>query len=343
MSAATEGSPTKKARSEKQPPSSNSYSPFPQHYYANTPPASHYYPGHHYPPPQYGQNMNPMPHGPGFAARGPPPQVRHMSTGPSGYDPKAAPPPKYVNSGTGPSQPMNYNTYNSSNNPTAVPSRSMSTASVTSTTSANVNTTSSTSASPKANKTITCPSIGSTNSPPKPAMVLSREVTVSKQLPMPVSSSSLNYKNKDKGRGSYRCGKCGVPKKGHVCPYQPKLKRKTDQPPPQMKNAGTQVEMDEFLVVRRLNLEIQGFPESYTAAPMMDDKDRVGAEVQKPREEIDLDNDDEDSGTPDMEMKTTGTDSPTDIERSVDDTVLNGETGINIGGLEAGIGEKEQK
>mmetsp|Transcript_5375 Transcript_5375/g.8243 ORF Transcript_5375/g.8243 Transcript_5375/m.8243 type:complete len:316 (-) Transcript_5375:46-993(-) len=83
---------------------------------------------------------------------------------------------------------------------------------------------------------------------------------------------------RDKGRGSYRCGKCGVPKKGHICPYQPKLKRRSDEPPPEMRNAATQVEMDEFLVVRRLNLEIQGFPESYTAAPM----DNVGTEVHPP-------------------------------------------------------------
>mmetsp|Transcript_15515 Transcript_15515/g.29267 ORF Transcript_15515/g.29267 Transcript_15515/m.29267 type:complete len:456 (+) Transcript_15515:148-1515(+) len=84
--------------------------------------------------------------------------------------------------------------------------------------------------------------------------------------------------NRDKGRGNYRCGKCGVPKKGHVCPYQPKLKRRSDEPPPEMRNIATQVEMDEFLVVRRLNLEIQGLPESYTAAPMGD----VGAEVHPP-------------------------------------------------------------
>jgi hypothetical protein len=45
-----------------------------------------------------------------------------------------------------------------------------------------------------------------------------------------------------------------------------------------MRNVATQVEMDEFLVVRRLNLEIQGLPESYTAAPMGD----VGAEVHPP-------------------------------------------------------------
>jgi len=78
----------------------------------------------------------------------------------------------------------------------------------------------------------------------------------------------------DKGRGSYKCGKCGVPKKGHVCPYQPKFNRRPDEPPPEMKSASTQVEMDEFLVLRRLNLEIQGLPESYTSEPM----GNVGAE-----------------------------------------------------------------
>ena len=32
-----------------------------------------------------------------------------------------------------------------------------------------------------------------------------------------------------------------------------------------MKNAAVQVEIDELMVIRRLNLEIQGFPESYVA------------------------------------------------------------------------------
>lgn len=31
----------------------------------------------------------------------------------------------------------------------------------------------------------------------------------------------------DKERGSYNCSRCGVPKKGHVCPYQPKTKSKS--------------------------------------------------------------------------------------------------------------------
>jgi hypothetical protein len=34
--------------------------------------------------------------------------------------------------------------------------------------------------------------------------------------------------------------------------------------------------MDEFMTVRRLNLKIQGFPESYTTEPFMDDDMVVG-------------------------------------------------------------------
>ena len=44
---------------------------------------------------------------------------------------------------------------------------------------------------------------------------------------------------------------CGVPKKGHVCPYQPKLKRRPDEPPPEMRNAAVQVEMDEVRLQRQ--------------------------------------------------------------------------------------------
>lgn len=90
---------------------------------------------------------------------------------------------------------------------------------------------------------------------------------------MGISSSN----SRDKGRGSYKCGRvssvvvdavmvwsnawkcsdqrffhslccdsqCGVPKKGHVCPYQPKLKRRPEDPPPELRNAAVQVEMDE--------------------------------------------------------------------------------------------------
>lgn len=89
--------------------------------------------------------------------------------------------------------------------------------------------------------------------------------------------SSGNTSSKEKGRGNYRCGRCGAPKKGHVCPYQPKLKRKPDEPPPEMRSAAVQVEMDEYMVMRRLNLEIQGFPETYLAEP--NGGDMVGAET----------------------------------------------------------------
>lgn len=60
---------------------------------------------------------------------------------------------------------------------------------------------------------------------------------------------------------------CGVPKKGHVCPYQPKLKRRPDEPPPETRSAAVQVEMDEFMTIRRLNLRLQGLPESYVSEP----------------------------------------------------------------------------
>ena len=71
---------------------------------------------------------------------------------------------------------------------------------------------------------------------------------------------------------------CGVPKKGHVCPYQPKLKRRPDQPPPETRHAAVQVEMDEFMTLRRLNIRIQGFPESYATEPYMMAEDIVGGE-----------------------------------------------------------------
>jgi len=126
-------------------------------------------------------------------------------------------------------------------------------------------------------------------------------------------SSSMaegNGSSKDKGRGSYKCGRvrldfwdvlcsvlfkftltflknililqCGVPKKGHVCPYQPKLTRRPGEPLPEMRCAAIQVEMDEFMTLRRLNLRIQGFPESYASEPYMDDDIVVGEPAHPP-------------------------------------------------------------
>ena len=83
-----------------------------------------------------------------------------------------------------------------------------------------------------------------------------------------------------KGRGSYKCGRCGVPKKGHVCPYQPKVKRRADEPPPETRNAAVQGERDEFMTLRRLNLEIQGFPESYVSEPYRGESMVVGEVVE---------------------------------------------------------------
>jgi hypothetical protein len=39
-----------------------------------------------------------------------------------------------------------------------------------------------------------------------------------------------------------------VPKKGHVCPYQPKVKRRPEDQMPEMKCVSTQVEMDEVSI-----------------------------------------------------------------------------------------------
>ena len=47
---------------------------------------------------------------------------------------------------------------------------------------------------------------------------------------------------------------CGVPKKGHVCPYQPKVKRRPDEPPVETRNAAVQVELDEVRVGVQLSI-----------------------------------------------------------------------------------------
>lgn len=40
------------------------------------------------------------------------------------------------------------------------------------------------------------------------------------------SPLKLFYSIMQKSRGNYRCSKCNVPKKGHVCPYQPRFRRR---------------------------------------------------------------------------------------------------------------------
>jgi len=72
-----------------------------------------------------------------------------------------------------------------------------------------------------------------------------------------------------RNRSNYRCSKCGQPKRGHVCPYQPRIIRNeaSGEAPPETRTIGCQVEIDSRLVVRHLQLEKQGMPESYGEAP----------------------------------------------------------------------------
>lgn len=72
---------------------------------------------------------------------------------------------------------------------------------------------------------------------------------------MAASTATANTED-EKGRGSYKCGRCGVPKKGHVCPYQPKVKRRPDEPVPEMKCVSTQVEMDEVSIICFLSKDL---------------------------------------------------------------------------------------
>jgi len=79
-------------------------------------------------------------------------------------------------------------------------------------------------------------------------------------------------------RGGYKCSKCGLPKKGHVCAYQPRLRRRDDENAKEQSNMGIQVEMDPLMTVRELDLQSQGTPESYqpilgTQRAVAEDKD----------------------------------------------------------------------
>mmetsp|Transcript_10693 Transcript_10693/g.11122 ORF Transcript_10693/g.11122 Transcript_10693/m.11122 type:complete len:125 (+) Transcript_10693:46-420(+) len=65
-----------------------------------------------------------------------------------------------------------------------------------------------------------------------------------------------------KNRGNYRCSKCGEPKKGHVCKFQPRYRRK-ELSEADICHKEVQVELDPNLTVRCLPLEQQGYYESY--------------------------------------------------------------------------------
>ena len=91
------------------------------------------------------------------------------------------------------------------------------------------------------------------------------------------NAASVSFANSDlaattaasrrRNRSNYRCSKCGQPKRGHVCPYQPRIVRAEGEHAPDTRTIGCQVEIDSRLVVRHLQLEKQGLPESYGDAP----------------------------------------------------------------------------
>ncbi|KAL3665502.1 hypothetical protein V7S43_009537 [Phytophthora oleae] len=80
----------------------------------------------------------------------------------------------------------------------------------------------------------------------------------------------LATKAQNRNRGNYRCSKCGEPKKGHVCPLVPSnykchrcglSKKSCTCSAPTMKTIGVQVEMDEDMTTRVLDLSVQGVVE----------------------------------------------------------------------------------
>ncbi|ETL45731.1 hypothetical protein F441_04375 [Phytophthora nicotianae CJ01A1] len=92
----------------------------------------------------------------------------------------------------------------------------------------------------------------------------------------------LAGKSQNRNRGNYRCSKCGEPKKGHVCPLVPSnykcnrcglSKKSCTCSAPTMRTIGVQVEMDEDMTTRVLDLSVQGVVEfhktivGYTTPP----------------------------------------------------------------------------
>ncbi|KAH7463891.1 hypothetical protein PRIC1_006406 [Phytophthora ramorum] len=80
----------------------------------------------------------------------------------------------------------------------------------------------------------------------------------------------LANKSQNRNRGNYRCSKCGEPKKGHVCPLVPSnykcnrcglTKKSCTCSAPTMRTIGVQVEMDQDMTTRELDLSVQGVVE----------------------------------------------------------------------------------
>ncbi|KAJ1429346.1 hypothetical protein B484DRAFT_479471 [Ochromonadaceae sp. CCMP2298] len=69
-----------------------------------------------------------------------------------------------------------------------------------------------------------------------------------------------------KTRGNYRCSRCNVPKKGHVCPFQPRFKKleNSEGAADDAEDSSAQAELDPDMTVRALGeLPLQGTPDSY--------------------------------------------------------------------------------
>ncbi|KAF0684989.1 Aste57867_23018 [Aphanomyces stellatus] len=86
-------------------------------------------------------------------------------------------------------------------------------------------------------------------------------------MPSPSSNSAAGGSF---NRGNYRCSRCGEPKKGHVCPYQPanykcnkcgNLKRSCTCGAPQKINMEVQCALDEHMTVAKLDRSAQGVTE----------------------------------------------------------------------------------
>uniref|UniRef100_A0A7S3XM67 Uncharacterized protein n=1 Tax=Heterosigma akashiwo TaxID=2829 RepID=A0A7S3XM67_HETAK len=85
---------------------------------------------------------------------------------------------------------------------------------------------------------------------------------IDRRSPSPNTKAAAASLEKQKKRGDYRCSRCGVPKKGHVCPYQIRFKKR-DQTQVSTQDAACQVELDEGLVCRMLDLGAQGLAVTY--------------------------------------------------------------------------------
>jgi len=93
---------------------------------------------------------------------------------------------------------------------------------------------------------------------PKPQLESPSPVaSIPAQTPVQVVKRTPEHKKntpspKKRVRGGYKCGYCNVPKKGHVCPYLPRLKRDPNVTI-ETKDVSCQAEMDTHLCLRELD------------------------------------------------------------------------------------------